>query len=1003
MSKVQDSEKLGVVMVLGAGIAGMQSALDLADSGYFVYLVDHSPCVGGLMARLDKTFPTNDCTMCIISPKLVEVGRHLNIEVIANTELESLEGEPGHFTATLLNHPRFIDPEKCTGCGQCSQVCPLSIPNEFNCGLDNKSVTSIRYPQAVPLVYSIDANACLGCGLCETVCLAKAVRYADEPRRTRIEVGAVVLATGTEVFDPSKLDTYAYSNLPNVVTSLEFERILSASGPYRGRLMRPYDREEPKKIAWLQCVGSRDLNQADKPYCSSVCCMYAIKEAVIAMEHAHGALDTAIFYMDIRSHGKDFERYYDRAREQGVRFVRSRVHSIVPTGDGDMELVYVDADGRQTSEKFNMVVLSVGLQAPGEMKELAKRLDIDVGLQGFVKTDSFHPTATSRPGVYVCGAVQGPKDIPQSVTEASAAAATAGKLLHEKRWSQTNQKQIAVETNVVGEPPRIGIFVCHCGINIGGVVDVPAVREYARTLPYVVYVEDNLYTCSQDTQVKMSQVIREQGINRVIVAACTPKTHEPLFQETLIDAGLNKYLFEMANIRNQNSWVHMHSPEAATLKAKTLVRMAVAKAALLEPLRETELDILPVTLVVGGGVAGMTAAKALADQGFQVHLLESSDVLGGNARSLYKTWRGEFVAEFVEQLATDVEQHPSIAVYKSAELLTVQGFVGNFTSQLKTADESKIEIHHGIAILATGGKEYKPVEYLYGRDPRVLTHLELDARIMAGDAPSNQSGATVFIQCVGSREPSHPYCSRVCCTHTMESALHLKRHNPDMPIYVLYRDIRTYGEREDLYTEARKEGIIFIRYEAEDKPKVEVSDGRLKVTLTEPILKRPVAVEADLLVLASAIEPSAAASLGQFFKVPVNEDGFFVEAHPKLRPVDFATEGVFVCGMAHCPKSLDESIAQALAAASRATCLLSNDKISVSANVAQTNQALCSACGTCVSICPYSAPGFNEKGRAEINPGLCKGCGLCAASCRSGAIRLLGFDDAQIFAMIETM
>ena len=571
----------------------------------------------------------------------------------------------------------------------------MSTSNEFNCGLDSRAVPSIRYAQAVPQIYSIDTSVCLGCGLCETACLAKAIRYADEPRRTQLEVGAVVLAAGTDVFDPSKLDTYAYADLPNVVTSLEFERILSASGPYRGRLMRPYDREEPKKIAWLQCVGSRDLNQADKPYCSSVCCMYAIKEAVIAMEHAHGSLDPAIFYMDIRSHGKDFERYYERAREHGVRFVRSRVHSVVPTGDGDLELVYVDSEGRQKSEKFNMVVLSVGLQPPGEMRELAKRLNVDLGSQGFVKTDSFRPTATSRDGVYVCGAVQGPKDIPQSVTEASAAAAAAGTLLHDSRWSRTNQKKAPVETNVMGEPPRIGIFVCHCGINIGGVVNVPEVREYARSLPHVVYVEDNLYTCSQDTQVKMAQVIRDNGINRVIVAACTPRTHEPLFQETLIDAGLNKYLFEMANIRNQNSWVHTKDPGAATMKAKTLVRMAVAKAALLEPLSETELDVIPVTLVVGGGVSGMSTAKVLADQGFHVHLVESSAELGGNAKSLYKTWQGELVTEFVDQLVESVETHPLITVYKSADLVNVQGFVGNFTSLLRTADGEKVEIHHG--------------------------------------------------------------------------------------------------------------------------------------------------------------------------------------------------------------------------------------------------------------------------------------------------------------------
>ena len=790
-----------------------------------------------------------------------------------------------------------------------------------------------------------------------------------------------------------------------MVTSLEFERILSASGPYSGRLMRPYDREEPQKIAWLQCVGSRDLNQVDTPYCSSVCCMYAIKEAVIAKEHAHGDLDAAIFFMDIRTHGKDFERYYERARDLGVRFIRSRVHSIIPGQDGNLELSYVNSDGEPRTEIFDMVVLSVGFQAPREMAELAKRLGIELGQNRFVKTGSFNPIASSKPGVYVCGTIQGPKDIPQSVMEASAAAAASGILLHETRWTETKEKQIPVETNVIGEPPRLGIFICQCGINIGGVVNIPELREYARTLPFAMYVEDNLYTCSQDTQVKMAQVIREKGINRVIVAACTPRTHEPLFQETLCDAGLNKYLFEMANIRNQNSWVHTHDPQAATAKAKDLLRMAAAKVALLEPLRETELDIVPVTLVVGGGVAGMTAAKTLADQGLQVHLIEKSAELGGNAKSLHKTWRGENIAEFVEQLTESVEKHPFINVYKSTELVGVQGFVGNFLSELKMEDDSRIEISHGVAILATGGSEYKPIEYMYGQDPRVLTHLELDAQIMAGGFPPEQTAATVFIQCVGSREPMHPYCSRVCCTHTMESAIHLKQTHPEMDVYVLYRDIRTYGERENLYTQARREGVIFLRYEEENKPKVKSPAGEagIEIIVIDPILQRPVTIMAGLVVLATAIVPSETEALGQLFKVPINEDGFFVEAHPKLRPVEFATEGVFVCGMAHCPKSIDESIAQALAAASRATCLLSKDKVSVSGTVAQTIQEQCSGCGTCISVCPYSAPSFNKNNKSEINPALCKGCGLCAASCRSGSIRLNGFNDAQIFAMIDTV
>jgi heterodisulfide reductase subunit A len=875
--------------------------------------------------------------------------------------------------------------------------------NEFNCGLDRRTATCIKYAQAVPLVYTIDRDTCIGCGICETVCLAKAIRYDDQPRATDLEVGAVVMATGNEVVDPSSFDTYYYATLPNVLTSLEFERILSASGPYRGRLMRPYDREQPRKIAWLQCIGSRSLHEGDNPYCSSVCCMYAIKEAVIAMEHAHEPLDAAVFYMDIRSHGKDFESYYTRAREHGVRFIRSRVHSLVPTGDGDMEIFYVDESGQQHSEIFNLVVLSVGFKTSRETIELAGRLGIELNTHHFVRTDSFSPVATSKPGVYVCGAVQGPKDIPQSVMEASAAAAAAGVELNEARWSLTRKRELPIETNVTGERPRIGVFVCHCGINIAGVVNIAEVRQYAQSLPYVVYVEGNLYTCSQDTQVKMAEVIREKGINRVVVAACTPRTHEPLFQETLLNAGLNKYLFEMANIRNQDSWVHSNDPKAATEKAKDLVRMAVAKAALLAPLNDTDLDLDPATLVVGGGVSGMTAAKALADQGYEVHLVESSPRLGGQARSLFKTWLDENIPEYVEKLANDVESHPLIHVHKSAELARVDGFVGHFTSELQLGNGETQSVKHGVAILATGAREYRPAEYLYGRDPRVVTQLELDSRFAAGDQSFQKMDSAVFIQCVGSREPNRPYCSRVCCTHTMTSALELKRLNPDMSVYVLYRDIRTYGEREDLYMEARNQGVIFIRYDVDTKPVVSNDNGSLRVEVLDPILARPLVIEADLAVLASAIVPDPNEKLAQFFKVPLNEDGFFVEAHAKLRPVDFATEGVFFCGLAHYPKSVDESISQALAAASRATCLLAKSKVSVSGAVAQINQILCSSCGTCVNICPYSAPHFNEKGKSEINPALCKGCGLCAASCRSGAIRLQGFDDAQIFAMIENV
>jgi heterodisulfide reductase subunit A-like polyferredoxin len=852
-----------------------------------------------------------------------------------------------------------------------------------------------------------EASRCLSCGICSEcyqcveACQANAVKHDDQPVERTIEVGAVVLAPGFKAFDPTVYETYAFARHPNVLTSLQFERILSASGPTMGHLVRPSDHKEPKKIAWLQCVGSRDINHCDHPYCSAVCCMYAIKQAVIAKEHAGKDLETTIFFMDMRTHGKDFERFYMRAeKEQGVRFVRSRVHSIEPVpGSDDLSITYVSEDGEVVQEIFDLVVLSVGLEIPDSLKELSQRLGINLDEYGFCRGSSFKPVETNRQGIYVCGAFQSPKDIPQSVMEASAAAAEAGKLLHPVRGTLTREKEKPPQINVMNEPPRIGVFICHCGINIAGMVDIQAVKEYAKTLPFVEYVANNLYTCSQDTQELMKQAIKEHRLNRVVVAACTPRTHEPLFQETLEAAGLNKYLFEMANIRNHDSWVHLDKKEA-TEKAKDLVRMAVYKVALMQPLTEPELPINPEALVVGGGVSGMAAALALADQGYRVHLVEKSDRLGGQALNLYKTWTGEDIQAHLAEMIEAVNTHPNISLYLSSDITKVDGFVGNFTTVIK-GPSGENEIKHGVAIIATGAEELKPQEYGYGTDPRIMTHLELDRLFMTHDQRLNSIGSAVFIQCVGSREPSRPYCSRVCCTHSLESALELKRLNPDADIYVLYRDMRSYGEREKLYLEARRQGIIFIRFDLENKPKVWVEDGSLKVEVIDHILKRPIVLNSDLVVLASAIIPRENEAIAQFFKVPINEDGFFMEAHAKLRPVDFATDGVFLCGLAHYPKPIDESIAQAKAAAARAVTILAKKTMTFSGTVAQVDQMLCSSCGTCVNVCPYSAPRFNEKGKAEINPALCKGCGLCTASCRSGAIRLMGFDDAQIFAMIE--
>ena len=926
-----------------------------------------------------------------------------------------------------VDTPFHIQTEVCMACGACAFVCPTGhitvdkirehitahtvqrIPSEYDAGLKGRKPIYVPYAQAVPNIPAIDRTRCVhfktdGCRICADFCPVSAIDHSQKDEIVEFDVGSIVLAPGFQAFDPSRFDTYAYTKLPNVVTSLEFERILSATGPFSGNLVRPSDHKEPKKIGWLQCVGSRDLNRCDNAYCSSVCCMYAIKQTVIATEHSSDPLDCAVFYMDMRTHGKDFDKYYEHAKEQGVRFIRSRIHTIDPIpGSDDLSVRYIAEDGTIAQEVFDMFVLSVGLEINRDVEDLSARLGIDLDDYRFIETDSFHPVATSVDGIYACGAFTGPKDIPQSVMEASASACAATAHLASARNTRTRVVELPEERDVREEPPRIGIFVCNCGINIGGVVNVPEVATYAKTLPNVVYVEENLFSCSQDTQDKMSDIIKQHGLNRVVVAACTPKTHEPLFQETLINAGLNKYLFEMANIRNQCSWVHGSDPEAATEKAKDLIRMAVAKTNLLAPLKQTDLPISHSALVIGGGIAGMTAAVSLAHQGYPVDLVENADTLGGNALRLGKTHKNEDVRSFVNGLINDVTSDGRITVHTGTTISNVDGFVGNFKTELRKQDATRT-VEHGVAVIAIGAKEYTPDEYLYGEHPAVMTQLELDELFQHNDPRIDQAKNVVFIQCVGSRDNERPYCSKVCCTHSVKSALDFKKKNPNVNVAILYRDLRTYGKKEDLYREARAAGVIFTTYAPDQKPKVRPDGNQVIVEFMDRILDRRLAVKTDILCLASAVVSRWDHTLARLFKVPLDADGWLLEAHQKLRPVDFANDGIFLCGMAHYPKPIEESIAQAQAAASRAVTLLSHEKIFISGMVAMTNPANCSACGVCVSVCPYSAPGFSEEGpfagKAQINSALCKGCGLCVASCRSGAIRLKGFDNDQIFAQI---
>jgi heterodisulfide reductase subunit A len=922
--------------------------------------------------------------------------------------VKSISGEVGNFEVKIVQYPRYVDTEKCIACGLCAEKCPTKVDNDYDAGLGKRKSIYVKYAQAVPLKYAIDATNCIfltkgRCKVCEKLCPAKAINFEDKEKELTLQTGAIIISPGCEVFDPKVYNVYGYQRSPNVVTSLEFERMLSASGPYGGHMIRPSDKKEPKKIAWIQCVGSRDIHEGAKAYCSAVCCTYAIKEAVVAKEHSKEPLDTAIFYIDMRTYGKDFEKYYNRAREEaGVRFIKSRITQILPVKKtGDLLIRYTDETGRRVEETFDLIVLSVGIGVPKDAVDLAKKLDIHLDPYAFTSTSSFEPVRTSKPGIFVCGAFQAPKDIPTSVIESSASAAMAESLLASLRGSMTRTKEVPEEIDVRGESPRIGVFVCRCGTNIAGVLDVPGIADYVKTLPGVVYVEDNLFSCSQDTQEKMTKIIKEQRLNRVVVAACSPLTHEPLFQETVTNAGINKYLFEMANIRNQCSWVHGADKEAGTEKAKDLARMAVAKVSLFEPISEPMITIDQHALVIGGGVSGMSAAKNLAAQGYSTYLIEKSDALGGEAQNLYQTWRGEDVQQHLNKLIQEVRLDPKIEVYLNTELKQVEGFVGNFKSTIQTNGTRKV-LEHGIAIIATGASELKPGQHLYGQDPRVLTSLELDRKLIDHEASLKSLRTVAFIQCVGSRIKERPYCSKVCCTHSVLSALRLKETNPEMDVFIVYRDMRTYGLREDLYREARAKGVLFIRYDDQKELKVTRDQKDLQVLFTNYVLNREMEIRPDLLILATAIAPPKENPVAKLFKVPVNSDGFFVEAHVKLRPIDFATDGVFVCGLAHSPKPIDESIAHGLGASARSVTLLSQKTMFGNAITARIDPETCVGCQGCLKVCPYEAIQYLEdKKICEINEVICKGCGACAATCPSASAQLKRFTSRQIYAQIE--
>jgi heterodisulfide reductase subunit A len=1000
--QLQPSER---VLVIGGGMGGIRTALDLAEAQKNVVLIDKANAIGGLMTLLDRTFPTNNCDLCTISCTLSESNRNQYIQLMPLTRIIELSGRAGDFTAVLSTAPRHIDLSRCTACGECLRRFPECV--DFNPGLDHRAPTCMRYPQVTPQAFSIDLSRCQDPRALAACCPAGAIVTEDHGSRTRMSVASIVLAPGAAVFDPSGMENFNYGHDPDVLTSLEYERLLSASGPTQGKLVCPSDGRFPAKIAWIQCVGSRGLQKDSVSYCSSACCMFALKEAMVTKERFQTSIETTIFYMDMRTFGKDYEQYYGRSRKDyGVRFVRSRPHTVLRNHREDRLIVSFMSEegGPPVEEAFDLVVLSTGFRSNEDLRQTAECLGVDLNAHGFARTGSFSPVATSRPGIYVCGLFEGPKDIPETMAQASAAACHASAHVSCGESSAETENGALPERDVTDEEPRIGVFICDCGENIGGVISVDELTAFAAKLDGVILAEGVGHGCSREAMNHIEESIISRRLNRVVIGGCSPRTHETRFQDLLHRAGLNKYLLEIANLREQDTWVHPDRSAEAGAKARQFIWAAVLSVQKARPLSENPLPMNRDVLVVGGGVAGMTASLRLAEQGFKVFLAERRSFLGGVGRLIHRTLEGEAVQPFIEDLTSRVSAHPNIQVITNAVIVDHSGRPGLYKTGLQVGPQMFYrQIAHGVTILATGALPNRPDEYLLGRHSAVLTQMEADGLLEESPDKTAHWETVVMIQCVGSRQPDNPNCSRVCCQTAIKNALRILDKHPETLIFILYRDMRTYGFQEDYYQQAREKGVVFVRYEPENPPKVQEAGSQVEISFQDPILGRSLSVSADALILSTGFvsDDESTEDLEAIFKVPRTTDGYFLEDHVKLRPVDLSKPGFFVAGTAHSPRLIRETIAQAEASAARAMALLSRDSINLGAAIARVDSKKCAACLICVRACPFDVPFINADGYSEIDPSKCHGCGVCASECPAKAIQLMQFEDDQILAKLD--
>jgi heterodisulfide reductase subunit A len=1024
--------KPAAAMVIGGGIGGMRSALDLADAGLKVYLIEQTPCLGGRVAQLGYMFPQHDCVLCrgtadhgygctrpSISPAYIQHNQHPNIATLTDTHVIDVEGQAGDFTVSLRQEPRYVDVNRCINCGYCSQACPIELPNEYQRGLTTRKAAYKTSARAAPDTYVIDRGPyCDDCGKCVEVCPTSAINLDEQPHLMTVEVGAIILALGFQVYDPTELEELGYGRYPNVLHAMQYERLASRSGPTEGIVLRPSDNQRPKSIAWLQCIGSRDQNNT---YCSSICCMYATKEAMLAKQRLGEDIACRIFFMDERAFNKEYSTYFAKARERhGIQYTRCRVSAIRSDPETqDLIIDYADPSGERVEERFEMVVLAAGLQPPSSAGHLAEILDIELDEYGFCQTDKFTPLQTTRPGVFVCGAFNSPKEIVETIIDASGAAAEVMRLLNDRlntyrysrEWPFLPSNDLPPERDVAGEPPRVGVFSCSCGGTIDEILDLHRLARRANQWPGVVLSENLDYACFPEGLDQIQEKIQQANLNRVVIAACSNRTHDSLFQRTVREAGLNPYLAELVNLREQCSRVHRWQGDLANQKAEELVRIAVGRAAAAQAVHKKEHRCRPSALVIGGGAAGMTAALAIADSGYEVHLVERSEMLGGNLLNLYYVAEGYNPQLLLRDLVNRVRSHQRIVTHTRSEVVKYSGHVGFFQTEILTrrmdGEIERVRLEHGVTIVATGAKEGR--EHPLLRFPQVITQRELEEKFIHHPEEIVRLNDVVMIQCV--RPEGVPdYCSRVCCTNTMKNAIRIKLVKPGCRVTVLYKNIVTYGFREEYYTEARRMGVIFVRYSDAEPPKViyDHDYDRIKVRVKDLSLNRWLTLPADLVPLSMSVEPAdGTQKLAKLMRIPLSTEGFFAEAQLKLRPMDFMQEGIFLAGMAHYPKFIEESISHALAAAARALTLLSQGgSLHLGGVVAEVDPDKCVGCLTCTRTCPFGIPQVIQQegrsgvgglgGAAYIDSTRCQGCGTCTGECPANAIQLVNYTDEQI-------